>query len=164
MPSGATMDSAILADPTDKKRTRGHQVSETRTTDPVFPPGRYGRRRSGRRRPALPIVALALVIAASVLLSVRLYQRYGQTDYQDQIIGWQEPTATTMTIKFTVRVPAGKAASCVLRARDYYGNEVGRRTVVVRAEPGATAVQAEEAVTTTAKASVGDVMGCQPAD
>jgi len=158
------MDSAILADPTDKKRTRGHQVSETHTTNPVFPPGRYGRRRDGRRRSVLPIVILALVIAASVLLSVKLYQRYGQTDYQPQIVGWQEPSDTTMTIKFTVRVPAGKSAECVLRARDYGGYEVGTRTVVVKpADPGATTIEAEETVTTSKRGSVGDVMSCQPA-
>jgi hypothetical protein len=158
------LDSAILADPTDKKRTRGPQVNETRATTPAFPPGRYGRRRSGRRHRALPLVLLILVIAGSLLLSVRLYQTYGQTDYQPQIIGWQEPTDTTLTVKFSVRVPAGGAASCVLRARDYDGNEVGRRTVVVRAAAGATTITAEEAVTTKARASVGDVIGCQPAD
>ena len=158
------MDPAILADPTDKKRTRGRQVSETRTTNPVFPPGRYGRRRDGRRRPIVPIVILALVVAASVLLSVQLYQRFGQTDYQAQIVGWQDPTDTTMTIKFTVQVPAGAKAECVLRARDYGGNEVGRRTVVVAAEQGATTIEAEEPVTTSKRGSVGDVLGCQPAD
>jgi hypothetical protein len=161
--AAAMMDPAILADPTDKKRTRGGRVSETRATNPVFPPGRYGRRRSGRRRPLLPVVALVLVIAASVLLSIRLYQRYGQPDYRAQIIGWAEPTDTRMIIEFTVRVPAGRAASCVLRARDYGGNEVGRRTVVVRPAPDATTVRAEEPVDTSVRASVGDVLGCRPA-
>ena len=137
-------------------------MSETRATTPAFPPGRYGRRRSGRRRPVLPLLLLIVVIAGSVLLSVRLYQRYGQTDYQPQIVGWQQPTDTRITIRFTVRVPAGRAASCVLRARDFGGSEVGRRTVVVRAEPGATTIEAEEPVTTTARASVGDVLSCQP--
>jgi len=158
------MDSAILADTTDKKRTRGRQVSETRTTNPVFPPGRYGHRREGRRRPVVPIVILAVVLAASLLLSVKLFQRYGQTDYQPQIVGWQPITDTTMTIKFTVRVPAGRSAECVLRARDYGGNEVGRRTVVVKpAGTGATSIEADEPVTTTKRGSVGDVVGCQPA-
>jgi hypothetical protein len=158
------MDLAILADPPDKKRTRGRQVSETRATNPVFPPGRYGRRRAGGRRRTLPIVVLALVVAASVLLSVRLYQRYGQTDYQGQIVGWQKPTAAQMIIKFTVRVPAGEAASCELRVRDYDGNEVGRRTVLVRAGPDATVIEAEEPVNTAHLGAVGDVLHCQPAD
>ena len=142
-------------------------MSETRATatdgTPAFPPGRYGRRRSGRRRRALPIILLALVIGASLLLSVRLYHQYGQTDYQAQIVGWDEPSDTRMTIRFTVRVPAGKAADCTLRARDFNGNELGRRDVVVRPAGNATTIEAEETVTTTARASVGDVLGCQPA-
>src|SRR5689334_20225502 len=157
------MDSAILADTPDKKRTRGRQVSETRTTNPVFPPGRYGHRREGRRRPVVPIIMLVIVLAASVLVSVKLYQRYGQTDYQAQIIGWQ-PADTTMTIKFTVKVPAGRPAECLLRARDYGGSEVGRRTVVVKpADASATSIEADETVPTTKRGSVGDVLGCQPA-
>jgi Domain of unknown function (DUF4307) len=156
------MDLAILNDPPDKKRARGHPVSETRATEPSFPPGRYGRRRAGRRRPVLPIVALAVVVAASVLLAVRFYQRFGQTDYQAQIVGWQQPTDNRLVIRFTVRVPAGRSASCVLRARDYQGFEVGRRTVVVRpAGPDSTTVPAEEPVDTTRRASVGDVLGCR---
>ncbi|GAA2654741.1 DUF4307 domain-containing protein [Paractinoplanes durhamensis] len=139
-------------------------MSETHTTNPVFPPGRYGRRRERRRRPVLSIIVLALVMAVSVLLSIKLYQRYGQTDYEPQIVGWEEPADTTMQIKFTVRVPAGGATECVLRARDFGGNEVGRRTVVVRAAAGATSIEAEEPVPTTARASVGDILGCQPAD
>jgi uncharacterized protein DUF4307 len=139
-------------------------VSETRATEPAFPPGRYGRRREPGRRPLLPIALLVLVVAGSVLLSVRLYQRYGQTDYQAQIVGWQEPTDARMIMKFTVRVPAGRAASCVLRARDYQGYEVGRRTVVVRpARPDDGTIAAEEPVDTSRRASVGDVLGCRPA-
>jgi len=157
------MDSAILADTPDKKRTEGRQVSETHTTNPVFPPGRYGHRREGRRRPVVPIIILVVVLAASVLVSVKLYQRYGQTDYQAQIVGWQQ-TDTTMTIKFTVQVPAGQPAECVLRARDYGGNEVGRRTVVVKpADRSATSIEADETVATTKRGYVGDVVGCQPA-
>jgi len=139
-------------------------VSETRTTTPAFPPGRYGRRRSGRRRSIVPIAVLVLVIAGSLALSTRLYQQYGKTDYEAQIVGWDaKPAADRLTIEFKVRVPAGEAASCVLRARDYDGFEVGRRQVVVRPSGDATTIDARETVTTTARASVGDVLGCEPA-
>jgi uncharacterized protein DUF4307 len=163
------MDSAILADPTDNKRTRGRHVSETRATTtagtaPVFPPGRYGHRREGRRRRTVPAIILALVIVASVAVSIKLYQEYGQTDYQAQIVGWDPPSDTRILIHFTVTVPAGAAAKCSLQARDYGGNDLGDRDVVVRPVGDATTIDAREAVTTTAKASAGYVLGCQPAD
>ncbi|WP_127499623.1 DUF4307 domain-containing protein [Actinoplanes solisilvae] len=139
-------------------------MSETRTTAPAFPPGRYGRRRSGRRRPVLPILVLVLVVGASLLLSVRLFQQFGQTDYEPQIVGWSEPSDAVMTIEFKVRVPAGRAAECILRARDYDGFEVGRRTVVVRAEGDGRSIDAKESVPTKSRASVGDIVRCQPAD
>jgi hypothetical protein len=163
------MDSAILADPTDNQRTRGRHVSETRATTttettPVFPPGRYGHRREGRPRRTVPAILLALVLVASVALTIKLYEEYGQTDYQSQIVGWDPPSDTRILIHFTVSVPAGHPAKCTLRARDYGGNELGRRDVVVRPVGNATSIDAREAVTTTAKASVGDVLGCVAAD
>jgi hypothetical protein len=156
------MDRAILADHTDKKRTRGVQVSETRATAPVFPPGRYGRRRDGRRHRGLSIVLAALVLAASLLAAVRLYGQYGDPDYDPRIVGWTDVTPAGMTIDFTVRVPAGASATCVLRARSYDGAEVGRRTVTLAAAPGATTIEGRERVATTARASHGDVLRCQP--
>ena len=137
-------------------------MSETRATTPVFPPGRYGRRRDGRRRLALPMIFGALVLAASLLLAVRFYERYGDPDYDAQIIGWTDVTPAGMTIEFTVRVPAGGAARCVLRARSYDGAEVGRRTVTVTAPPGSTTAAGREPVATTARASHGDVLRCLP--
>jgi Domain of unknown function (DUF4307) len=138
-------------------------MAETRATTPAFPPGRYGRRRDGRRRVAGPVLAFVLVLAASVALSVRLYQQYGGTDYDPQIVGWSAATDTAVTIRFTVRVPPGGAASCVLRARDFGGNELGRRTVVVRAARGDREIRAAGEVPTKARAVVGEVLSCRPA-
>jgi hypothetical protein len=144
-------------------------VSETRATTtadqaPVFPPGRYGHRREGRPRRTVPFIIMALVIVASLALTIKLYEEYGQTDYQSQIVGWDPPTDTQILIHFTVTVPAGKAAKCALEARDYGGNDLGDRDVVVRPVGDATTVDAREAVTTTAKASAGYVLGCQAVD
>ena len=157
------MDSAILADHTDRNAREGADVSETRATTPAFPPGRYGRRRDGRRHRALPIALAAVVVAVSVLLAVRLYRQYGDPDYDARIVGWTDVTPAAMTIEFTVRVPEGGAATCVLRARSYDGAEVGRRTVTLAAAPGATTIEGRERVTTSARASHGDVVRCQPA-
>ncbi|WP_041840626.1 DUF4307 domain-containing protein [Actinoplanes friuliensis] len=138
-------------------------MSETRATTPVFPPGRYGWRRDGRRRLFVPIV-LALVFAVGVsFLATRLYSRYGSPDYDSQIVGWSDVTDSQMKIEFTVRVPAGASATCGLRARSYDGAEVGRATVTVKAQAGATTIEATEPVPTTAKAAIGEVVRCAAA-
>jgi Domain of unknown function (DUF4307) len=157
------MDPAILADGTDNFRRGGDPVGETRATTPAFPPGRYGRRRDGRRHLTVPLLVLTVVLVASVLFAVRLYRQYGDPDYDAQIVGWTDVADTRMTIRFTVRVPAGGSATCGLRARDYDGAEVGRRTVTVSATGDETLVSASEVVPTTAKASVGEVVRCAAA-
>lgn len=138
-------------------------MSETRATAPVFPAGRYGRRRDGKRHLTGPVIACAVVIAVCLLISVRLYRQWGEPDYNPQIVRWTGVTATQMTIDFTVRVPDGGSATCLLRARSYDGIEVGSRSVTVTARPGDTTIEASEPVTTTARAAVGDVVRCQPA-
>jgi len=139
-------------------------VNETRATTPVFPPGRYGRRRDGKSRRAVPLTVLTLVILASLLLTVRLYSRWGDPDYDAQIVSWDVVSASQLSMKFTVRVPAGGSTKCMLRARDYGGNEVGRRQVTLSATGDETTITAVEVVPTSAKASVADVVGCQPPD
>jgi hypothetical protein len=157
------MDHAILADRTDNFGRRGPLVSETRATTPVFPPGRYGWRRDGRRRLFAPI-AFAVVVAVVVgFLAVRLYGQYGGTDYDSQIVGWSDVTESQITVEFTVRVPPGGAATCGLRARNYEGAEVGRATVTVTAAGSARTIEARETVPTTAKAAVGEVLRCAAA-
>ncbi|MEV6343546.1 DUF4307 domain-containing protein [Actinoplanes sp. NPDC051851] len=138
-------------------------MSETRATAPVFPPGRYGRRRDGRRRSLPLVVAGVLCAALMIALTWSYYLKFGQTDYDPQIIGWSEPTDAEMVIKFSVRIPEDATASCVLRARDYQGYEVGTRTVAIPAPAGGGAITVEESVPTTARGSVGDIMSCRPA-
>lgn len=135
-------------------------MSETRATAPVFPPGRYGRRRDGRRRLLLPALLAVLVGIAAVFLVVRLYGQYGDPDYDAQIVGWTEVTDKQITVRFTVRVPAGGSAKCGLRALDYNQAEVGRTTVTVTAKDSATSIDASEVVPTTARAAVGQVVRC----
>lgn len=136
-------------------------MNETRATTPVFPPGRYGRRRDGRRRLAAPIIFAVVVAAAAIGLAIKMYDQYGDPAYDAQIVRWIDITDTQVTLDFTVRVPEGGAAVCSLRARDYDGAEVGSRTVTVQASPGETTIEASEVVPTTAKAFVGDVLRCR---
>ena len=131
--------------------------------EPAFPPGRYGRRRDGPRSRTAPIVFGVLVVLIAVLVAIRLYRQYGDPDYDSQIVGWTDVTDSQMTIRFTVRVPPGGAASCLLRARSYEGTEVGSRTVTVSAHGNDRTVKASETVPTTARAAAGEVLRCRPA-
>jgi hypothetical protein len=157
------MDPAILADHPDNNGRRGAPVTETRATTPAFPPGRYGRRRDGRRRILVPVLFALAVAGASVLLGVKLYHQYGDPTYDAQVIRYTGITDTSVLIDFTVRMPAGGRATCVLRARSYDGAEVGRATVTVDAPRtgGEQQVTASEPVTTTARPFIGEVVGCK---
>jgi hypothetical protein len=157
------MDFAILADRTDNNGRRGAPVTETRATTPAFPPGRYGRRRDGRRRIFWPVLFAIAILGVSMLLAVKLYRQYGDPMYDAQVIRYTATTDSEMQIDFTVRVPVGGAAVCALRARSYDGAEVGRREVTVS---GATdgdeqQVTASEPVPTTARAFIGEVVRCR---
>ena len=137
-------------------------MNETRATAPAYPPGRYGRRRDGKRRRAVPVTVLALVIFASVLVTVRLYRQWGDPDYDAQIVSWDVVSASELSMQFTVRVPAGGSTVCLLRGRDYGGNEVGRREVTLSASGDSKTIAAVETVPTKARAAVADVVSCQP--
>jgi hypothetical protein len=161
MSPAAKMNSVILLDRTDNNGTGGHPVTETRATAPVFPPGRYGRRREGRRRPLVPVLFAVATLLVLVGLAVRLYGQYGDPTYDAQVIRYTGITDSRITVDFTVRVPAGGAAACALRARAYDGSEVGRRTVTVTASANARLITASETVPTTAKAFIGEVVRCR---
>jgi hypothetical protein len=156
------MDPAILAETTDNCGRRGSPVTETRATQPVFPPGRYGRRRDGRRRILVPAVFGVLVIGASLLLAVKLYRQYGDPTYDAQVVSYTQITDTGVLIEFRVRIPAGGTATCALRARAYDGAEVGRRVVTVSAPAGSgdQQVTAREPVPTSGRPFIGEVVRC----
>jgi hypothetical protein len=138
-------------------------VSETHATAPAFPPGRYGRRREGGRRRLVPIVATVVFGLGLAGLTYAYYDKFGQTDYTADIIGWDDPSDTEMVIEFRVRVPEDGAAMCMVRARDYDGFEVGRKAVTVQAPDGGGSIEVRESVPTERRGSVGDVMGCRAA-
>ena len=141
-------------------------MSETHATipsgAPVFPPGRYGRRRGpGRRRPLLAaLVGLALVAALGALV-VRLYQQYGDPAYDAKVITYTGITDTQVLVDFQVTVPPGGSAVCVLRARDRAGAEVAREQVTVTARPGERQVTAQHRLVTTGRPFIGEVLRCR---
>jgi hypothetical protein len=162
------MDPAILADRSDRKLRRIRPVTETHATPPsgapVFPPERYGRRRSTEpRRPWLVAMLALAALAVTSLIAVRLYQMYGNPHYDATVITYTDVTDSHLVITFRVTVPAGQSASCVLRARARDGAEVGRADVRVAAKPGETNVTTSHQLPTSRAAFVGEVLRCRPA-
>lgn len=132
---------------------------------PVFPTGRYGRRRApgGRRqRTLLAAVVLLALVATLTVISVRLYRQYGDPAYDAQVITYTDITDNQVLVDFRVTVPSGGSAVCLLRARDRAGAEVAREQVTVTAEPGNRHVTTRHRLTTTARPFIGEVMRCRP--
>ncbi|MCZ7439699.1 DUF4307 domain-containing protein [Micromonospora sp. WMMC241] len=143
-------------------------MSETHATvapdAPVFPPGRYGRRREpGRRRPLLLALVVAVVLALLGLGAAKLYTQYGDPSYQGEMISYTGITDSRVVVDFRVTVPPGGSATCLLRARSHDGAEVGHVEATVTAEPGQRHVRSRQEVPTSARPFIGEVLRCRPA-
>ncbi|WP_406046388.1 DUF4307 domain-containing protein [Micromonospora sp. NBC_00898] len=131
---------------------------------PVFPPGRYGRRREpGRRRPLVPLLLAVVLLATLGLVAAKLYRQYGDPRYDAQVTTYTEITDSQVVVDFRVTVPTGGSATCVLRARAADGAEVGREEVTVTARPGERQVDARHRLATSARPFIGEVLRCRPA-
>jgi len=135
------------------------------TTTPdaeMFPPGRYGRRRAPGRRPTwLAALLLAVILAASTVLAVRLYRLYGDPDYDAQVITYTGITDTQILVDFQVTVPTGGSARFALRARSRDGAVVGRAEVQVAARPGEEQVSTRQLIRTRARPMIAEVVRCR---
>ncbi|MFR9779343.1 DUF4307 domain-containing protein [Micromonospora sp. MS34] len=143
-------------------------MSETHTTitpgAPIFPPGRYGRRREpARRRPLLLALVVAVLMAVLGLAAAKLYQQYGDPEYRGELITYSGITDSRVVVDFRVTVPPGGSATCLLRARSRDGADVGHVEATVTAGPGQRHVTARHEVPTTARPFIGEVLRCRPA-
>jgi hypothetical protein len=155
---------AIVTDTSDNNG-EGHFVTTTRTRDseaPVFPPGRYGRRRDPRlaRRRALPLV-LVLGAVVGLVVAIALYQQYSPAQYQGQLLSFQVRSASQAEFRLQVSKPAGQRAECSVQALAYDHTPVGQTDVEI--PPGSsdsTSVTVTASLRTSARAYTGEVVGC----
>ncbi|MFI7212163.1 DUF4307 domain-containing protein [Micromonospora maritima] len=143
-------------------------MSETHATvtpgTPVFPPGRYGRRREpGRRRPLLLALTVAVLLGVLGLAAAKLYTQYGDPEYQGEMISYTGITDSRVVVDFRVTVPPGGSATCRLRARSHDGAQVGLVETTVTAGSGQRHVRARQEVPTSARPFIGEVLRCRPA-
>jgi hypothetical protein len=134
---------------------------------PVFPPGRYGRRRDParqRRRRLLSFVLAGLVVVGGVGIAVKLYQQYAQAPYQVRVISVTNLTDTQVTVLFEVRKPAGHKTLCTVLGHTRDGEQVGIAEVEVPAgAPDETITQVTYTLVTTERPVTAEVPGCGPA-
>ena len=128
-------------------------------TGPLFPPGRYGRRREPRRRPwVLPLV-LSAVVAVMALLAVKLYVQYGSPQYSPTVLSLTNVTKTSVTVTFRVQ-KSSPAAVCTVDAEAVDGSVLGTSDVAV---PVGTDVTVTYTVTTTDRPHIAEVPSCHAA-
>jgi Domain of unknown function (DUF4307) len=130
---------------------------------PVFPPGRYGRRRAPRRaRWWVVAVVAAVAVVAGLALTLRLHQQYGAGAYDTELVRYTDVTDSQVVVHFRVNLPAGKSATCTVRARNRDGAEVGRAQVGVPASPDRRPLVSYRLATSQRPVS-GEIQGCGPA-
>jgi Domain of unknown function (DUF4307) len=109
-------------------------VTETSATttagQPVFPPGRYGHRREPRPRHRVAVAIVAVIVAVAALgIAVKLFQQYGDPEYNPTVVQFYDITDHGITVQFEVTKPADKRATCIVRAKAADGSEVGSADV-----------------------------------
>jgi hypothetical protein len=143
-------------------------VTETRATPvpqpPVFPAGRYGRRRETRPASRVRTAAIALVVAiVGGGIALQLFNAYGDGDYSASVTGFTDITDKQVVITFMVRMPENATALCVLRARDTTGAEAGREEITVNAGPDPSRTMVTHRLVTRNQPVTAEVPGCRPA-
>ncbi|HKT01280.1 MAG TPA: DUF4307 domain-containing protein [Rugosimonospora sp.] len=133
----------------------------TRPEAPIFPPGRYGRRREpGHGRRWLSVALAVLALGAVLWLTVRLYTQYGANPYQAGPVRYGTVADGQITVSFDVRKPAAGTGICRLQATDASGAETGYAEVTVGT--GAT-VTVTHTLPTRGRAVQVAILGCRAA-
>jgi hypothetical protein len=155
---------STLAHPYDERCAAA--VTQTPSPSPVFPPGRYGRRRDPalkRRRRWVRYALATLVVVGGVGIAIKLYQQYAEAPYQVRIISVTNLTDTHVTVLFEVRKPAGEKALCTVLGHTRDGEQVGIGEVEVPGgAPDETTRQVTYTLVTTKRPVTAEVPGCGP--
>jgi hypothetical protein len=131
----------------------------TEIASPVFPPGRYGRRREPRRaRRWLPYALVSPVLIVAVFLAAHLYGQYGNAPYQGSVQSTSQVSSSSVTVTLAVHKSGGGTAICGVQAQDRSGAEVGYADVPV---PAGTDVTVTYQLKTTSAAFAVEVTTCR---
>lgn len=135
-------------------------MAETRAADVQFPPGRYGRRREGRKPSKWLVGGLTgLVVIAGIGVAVAMYQQYGRQDFTGDVLKF-DTSHRSVKVLFEVHKPEGSQATCLVRARNKAGAEVGHAKVSIPAEGSHTKVN--YTLETSARPVTGELLRCYP--
>ena len=141
-------------------------MTPTQSSAPVFPPGRYGRRRDPvyqRRRRWVTWIIGALVVALGFLIAVKLYRQYAQAPYEVTIVNVRDISDDGVTVTFDVTVPQGGGATCTVQGHTRDGLLVGRAEVdAVPVDAGQTTIRVTYTLQTSQRPVTGEVPGCGP--
>lgn len=129
----------------------------------VLPPGSDAAALSSRYGTDRPRYG-AWLVALAVLVPFIAWAVWAAVEHADQDLRWEtsgfsDITDKSITVQFTVYLPPGSSAECVVRAMDIDGVEVGRATVPIDSEGGSTSVV--YALPVTAQPSTAFVETCQ---
>jgi hypothetical protein len=158
----ATTLDTTLAQPSDERLTTA-VAQLAPASPPVFPPGRYGRRRdpaAQRRRRVVAYLLGTVVALAGVGIAIKLYQQYTVAPYQVSDLTVTNLTDTSVTVHFQVSRPDGQAAVCTVKGHTRDGVEVGSAEVGV---PAGGTGEVTYTLKTSQRAMTGEVPGCGPA-
>jgi uncharacterized protein (DUF58 family) len=140
-------------------QTQADPGGTTPASGPVFPPGRYGKRREGSRRRWPGLLVFALVIAAMVTIAVRLYGQYGTVQISPTVTNLTSVSDSSVTVTIRVQKPQAPAV-CTVDAEARDGTVVGTAEVDV---PAGTDVTVTHTVATRARPYIAEIPSCRSA-
>ncbi|GAA0267041.1 DUF4307 domain-containing protein [Cryptosporangium japonicum] len=131
-------------------------------TAPVFPPGRYGRRRSRRAYPRWLVPALVgAVVVAGLAIAGKLYSTYGDDHVEGRVLRYAVVSDREVRIEFEVSGSRETPMTCAVRSRGQDGAEVGRTEFTV--PEGDSVITRTVTLATSQRAVSGEAGGCTPA-